>query len=177
MTAKLSRAEHMLWIVPILYGCMAYYSSYSEVIMMYYNNIFLLLGFFSASMIFLFVLIIPFIIQTILRKIDERNPIISYAHIAFSLSLIVGILFIFSVNLPIKIEWINSGGELSTFTKWNYYNEMAISLFKFLIIIQVAYCLYGAKTILSHRIIQRKLASEDYNQNNFENELVMQMAG
>lgn len=177
MTAKLTRAEHMLWIVPILYGCMAYYSSYSEVIMVYYNNVFYLLGFFSATFVFLLFLGIPFYIQSTLRKIDERNPIISYAHIAFSLVIVVGILFIFSVNIPIKIDWVNSAGELTTFTKWNYYNEMAISLFQFFIVIQVAYCLYGAKTIISHGIMKRKLANGDYNQNNYENELVMQMTG
>jgi hypothetical protein len=177
MTAKLSRAEHMLWIVPILYGSMAYFSSYSEVIMMYYKNIFYLLGFFSATLIFLLCLTIPFYIQSTLRKIDERNPIIAYAHIALSLLNVVGILFIFSVNLPIKIDWVNSAGELSTFTNWNYYNEMAISLFKFFVIIQVAYCLYGAKMILNHGIMKRRLAREDFSQNSYENDLAMQMAG
>ncbi len=177
MTAKLSRAEHMLWIVPILYGSMAYFSSYSEVIMMYYNNVFYLLGFFSATIIFLLVLGIPFYIQSTLRKIEERNQIISYAHIALSLLNVVGILFIFSVNLPIRIDWVNSAGELSTYTRWNYYNGMAISLFQFFIIIQVVYCVYGAKTILSHGIMKRKLANGEYSQNNYENELTMQMVG
>jgi hypothetical protein len=177
MTAKLTRAEHMLWIVPILYGCMAYFSSYSEVIMMYYNNMFYLFGFFSATLIFLLCSSVPFYIHSILRKIDERNPIIAYAHIALTLVNVVGILFIFSVNLPIKIEWLNSGGELTTFTNWNYYNEMAISLFKLFIIIQLIYSIYGAKILLSHGIMKRKLAREDFSQKSYENELAMQMAG
>ncbi len=107
MTAKYTRAEHLLWLVPIIYGLLAQYSAYSEVIMVYYNNAFHLYNYFNSTVIFLLILIVPFLIQSASRKLQIRNNIIAFAHIAISLSLLIGILFIVSVNLPININWIS----------------------------------------------------------------------
>jgi len=175
MTAKLTRAEHMLWIVPIIYGLIAHYSAYSEIILAYYNNLFYLYNFFNIVVIFLLILIIPFLIHIGIRKFEIRNTIIAIAHITISLTIIIGITFIFSVNLPINTDWLYyNSGELSTFTKWNYYNEMCITLFKTFIGVQVVYCIYGTKVLISNYILSRKPV---LTQHEYENELAMQMAG
>ena len=116
----------------------------------------------------------PFLIQSASRKLALRNNIIAFAHIASSLLLLIGIMFIFSINLPININWINYyTGELSTITKWNYFNEMSISLFKVFIGIQLVYCVYGSKILISDYKLNRKPATS---QHEYENELAMQMA-
>lgn|GEM_PF-2565439 len=175
MTAKLSRAEHMLWIVPIIYGLIAHYSAYSEIILAYHNNVFYLYNYFNIVMIFLLILIIPFLIQSAIRKLEIRNTIIAFAHIAFTLILLIGIMFIFSVNFPIKIDWLYyNSGELSTFTKWNYYNQMCITLFKTFIGVQLVYCIYGTKVLIANYILSKKPV---LSQHEYENELAIQMAG
>lgn len=175
MTAKYTRAEHLLWIVPIIYGFMAYYSAYSEIILVRYNNVFYLYSFFDFIAIFLVFLIIPFVIQSTIRKLEIRNAIIAYAHIAFSAILVIGIMFIFSVNLPINVNWLyNTAGELSVLTKWSYYNEMCISIFKLFLALQIVYCIYGIKVLISNYMINR---NPILTQHEYENELAMQMAG
>jgi hypothetical protein len=120
-------------------------------------------------------MIVPFLIQSAIQKMEIRNTIIAIAHITLSLTLLIGITFIFSVNLPINIKWYyNNVGELSLFTKWNYYNEMCISLFKVFIVVQLVYCAYGSKVLISNYILSKKPA---ITQHEYENELAMQMAG
>ncbi len=175
MTAKLSRAEHMLWIVPIIYGLIAHYSAYSEIILAYYNNVFHIFNFYNIVILFLLILIIPFLIQSAIRKLEIRNTIISFAHIAISLTLLIGIMFIFSVNLPIKIDWVYYySGELSTITKWNYFNQMCVTLFRIFIGVQLVYCIYGSKILIANKIHTKKTI---LSQHEYENELAIQMAG
>jgi len=175
MTAKYTRAEHLLWIVPIIHGLIAHYSTYSEIILVYYNNAFILFSFFNITAIFLSFLIVPFLIQSVIRKLDLRNTIIAISHIVLSLTLLIGITFIFSVNPSINIDWQSDyNGELSTFIKWSYYNEMCITLFNIFIGLQFVYCIYGSKVLISNYILSKKPA---ITQHEYESELAMQMAG
>ncbi len=175
MTAKYTRAEHLLWIVPIIYGFIAHYSAYSEIILVRYKNVFHLFSFFNLIAIFLIIMIIPYLIHSAIRKLDIGNNIIAFAHIALSLSLLIGITFIYSVNLPININWYhNNTGELSLYTKWNYYNEMCISLVKVFIIVQLVFSAYGTRLLVTNHILSRKPA---LNQHDYENDLAMQMTG
>ncbi len=174
MTAKYIRAEHLLWIAPIIYGLMAYYSSYSEIILVYFNYGYQLYNFFNIVVLFLAILTIPFLFQSTIRKLDTRNSVIAFAHISLSIILVVGILFIFSVNIPININWLhNTAGDLSLFTKWSYYNEMCISLFKLFVAIQTVYCIYGSKVLISNYILNRNTS---LSQHEYENELALKMA-
>lgn len=175
MTAKYTRAEHLLWIVPIIYGFIAHSSAYSETILVQYKNVFHLFSFFNLTVIFLILLIAPYLIHAAIRKLEIGNNIIAFAHIALSLTLLMGITFIYSVNMPININWFRDNtGELSLYTKWNYYNEMCISLFKIFIVVQLIFCAYGTRLLFANHLINRKPA---LNQHEYESDLAMQMTG
>lgn len=161
MSEKLLRSENLLWIVPIVYGIIAYFTSYSDVAMMFFDNSYILLSFPSLVGVLLAILIVPYMTHLMLREMEERKFIIEWAHIAISIVMAVAILFIYSYSLPINIKWRYYVGELPAYKKWSYYNIVAINIIQTFIIVQILYVSYGIITLINHFYLQIR------QQNNF----------
>jgi len=164
MNSKFIRSEHLLWMIPIIYGIIVYFTSYTEIVMSFYSGAYILVTFPQLIFAFLIFLILPFILQWELRDRDLRDRIIAWSHILLSTGIIVAVLFIYSFTLPINVNWVYYTGTLPAVQKWTYYNNMAILLIKCFLYIQVIYCTYGvAKWVLFARA-QRNM--DQYHEDN-----------
>ena len=148
MTARLIRAENLLWAVPILFGLLANYAAYSDVALLYIDENYYML--------------IPFMMHSVLRDLGQRSFFASWAHVFFSCLLIATILFIYTYALPINIKWRYYVGELPAYKKWSYYNTLALGIFQLLVYIQAAYLIYGVGVLVKHRVDQKRLEREHY---------------
>ncbi|MEN9598554.1 MAG: hypothetical protein RL596_865 [Bacteroidota bacterium] len=156
MNTKLVRSEHLLWMTPILYGIVVYITSYTDIVMSFYNGAYILVTFPQLITAFLVFLIIPFILHWELRDRNLRDLVISWAHILLSVGMVVAILFIYSFTLPINVKWIHYTGELPAVQKWAYYNSIAIIIMKGFISLQIIYSIYATtKLVLSIRAQKR----------------------
>jgi hypothetical protein len=162
MTARLIRAENLLWAVPILFGLIANYAAYSDVAMLYIDDNYYILNFPALIGICLLVILIPFLMHSVLRDLGQRSFFASWAHVFFTCLLIATILFIYTYALPINLKWRYHVGELPAFKKWDYYNTMALGIFQLLIYIQAAYLVYGVGVLARHRLEQKRMEREHY---------------
>lgn len=168
MTAKIARAENLLWIVPILYGLISYFTAYSEVAMMYFDDAYFILSFPSVIGIIILILILPFLVHLTLRDINERNFFIAWTHVALTVTMVVALLFIYSYSLPINIKWRFYVGELPAYKKWMYYNTVAINIIQTFIYVQSIYVCYGVTLIVRHQLMQRRQDQYDYESETYE---------
>jgi hypothetical protein len=143
MNSKFTRSEHLLWMIPIIYGVVVYFTSYTDIVMSFYAGAYILVTFPQLITGFLISLILPFILQWELRDHQLRDKIISWSHILLSIGIVVAVLFIYSFTLPININWVFNSGTLPAVQKWIYYNNMAVLLIKCFLSIQLIYCTYG----------------------------------
>jgi hypothetical protein len=162
MTARLIRAENLLWAVPILFGLLANYAAYSDVALVYLDDNYYILTFPTLIGISLLVMLIPFMMHSVLRDLGQRSFFASWAHVFFSCLLIATILFIYTYALPINIKWRYYMGELPAYKKWSYYNTLALGIFQLLVYIQAAYLIYGVSVLVKHRVDQKRLEREHY---------------
>ncbi|TXT31627.1 MAG: hypothetical protein FD136_1462 [Chitinophagaceae bacterium] len=169
-TIQMKRAEHLLWIVPLLYGIVTNNSAHVDSVFMYYNGVYFTFGFLMVTFFFLVVLIIPFLLHLYLRKLGERQFILSWLHVAISLLLIMAVLFIFSVNLPINTGWRYHIGELTQFSKWEYYNNMAVIITQIFIAIQILFSVYSVGSIIQFHIakFQERKAVYEYDNTGYD---------
>lgn len=164
-TIQLKRAEHLLWIVPLFYGIVTNITAHVDGVFMYYNGLYFTLGFFLVTFFFLAILTIPFLLHLYLRKLGERQFILSWLHVVISIFMIMAVLFIFSINLPINPNWRYHIGELSQYSKWLYYNDMAIIITQLFIGVQVLFSVYSITNIIQYYLAQNKKNqyNEEYN--------------
>lgn len=160
-TIQLKRAEHLLWIVPLFYGIVTNITAHVDGVFMYYNGIYFTFGFFLVTFFFLAILVIPFLLHLYLRKLGERQFILSWLHVAISIFMIMAVLFIFSINLPINPDWRYHIGELSQYSKWAYYNDMAIIITQVFIGIQLLFSVYSIANIIQFFLAQNKKRQND----------------
>jgi hypothetical protein len=152
MNTKFVRSEHLLWMIPILYGIVVYITSYTDIVMSFYEGAYFLITFPQLVTAFLVILTIPFILHWELRDRNLRDQVISWSHILLSTGIVVTILFIYSFTLPINVNWVYYTGVLPAVQKWAYYNSIAIILMKGFISLQIVYCAYaGIKLVLAIR--------------------------
>jgi hypothetical protein len=170
MLEKIIRSENLLWIVPILYGMVSYFTSYSDVAMLFFDNSYILLSFPAIVGVLLATMIVPYMTHLMLREIGDRRFVIAWAHIGISIIMVVAILFIFSYSLPINIKWRFYVGELPAFKKWSYYNIVAINIIQTFIILQTIYVGYGLVTLTYHYYQLNKQQRNYYNQGDLEME-------
>lgn len=78
MNSKFIRSEHLLWMIPIIYGIIVYFTSYTEIVMSFYSGAYILVTFPQLIFAFLIFLILPFILQWELRDRDLRDRIIAW---------------------------------------------------------------------------------------------------
>lgn len=152
MTTKIIRAEHLLWMAPALFVFMIYLSSSVDSMMVFYLDRYFMISYSLITLFFLAVLLIPYILHIVLRRIGARNLVISWLHILLSFLMAASVIFIFNRNLPININWRYHVGELGSFRLWNYYNTMGLLIARIFIITQLLFCFYGLGTIALHYI-------------------------
>lgn len=167
-TIQLKRAEHLLWIVPLFYGIVTNSTARVDSVFLYYNGVYFTFGFLLFTFFFLAVLIIPFLLHLYLRKLGERQFILSWLHVAISLLLLMAVLFIFSVNHPINTNWRYNIGELTLFSKWEYYNNMAIIIAQLFIVTQVLFSVYSIGSIIQFHFTKYQESKEVYEYDNVD---------
>ncbi len=170
MLEKLIRSENLLWIVTILYGMISYFTSYSDVAMLFFDNSYLLLSFPAVIGILLALLLVPYMTHILLREIGDRKFVIAWAHISISIIMVVSVLFIYSYSMPINIKWRFHVGELPAYKKWTYYNIFAINIIKTFIVVQTLYVSYGLATLAQHYYQINKQKHSKYTEDNIEHQ-------
>jgi hypothetical protein len=161
MTIKLSRAEHLLWIVPIIYGLVANYTATTAETMTFLSGTYVILSFMDIVLIFLILLTPSYLMHLILRNYEKRDFFIAWLHVILSVSAIVFILLIFSYNLPINISWRYRPGILPALQRWDYRNAIIIASFKVFVIVQMAFLGYCGVTLFRHRFMKSSLSETD----------------
>ncbi|MBL7761510.1 MAG: hypothetical protein JNK08_12500 [Sediminibacterium sp.] len=147
MTTKVIRAEHLLWMAPVLFVCMIYISSSLDKMMVYYLGEYFMISYSFITGFFLIALLIPFLLHILLRRIGLRNQMISWMHILLSIFMAVAISFIFNKNLPVNVNWRYHVGELGSFHTWEYYNSMGLLFVRFFLLLQILFSVYGLTTL------------------------------
>lgn len=164
MTTKVIRAEHLLWMAPVLFICMIYISSSLDKMMVFYLGEYFMISYSFFTGFFLLALLIPYLLHIVLRRIGMRNQMISWTHILLSVFMAVAITFIFNRNLPVNINWRYHVGELGSFLTWEYYNSMGLLFVRSFLLLQILFSVYGIATVAMYyiaRINQRNTEEED----------------
>ncbi|MDD2793514.1 MAG: hypothetical protein PHD73_10060 [Sediminibacterium sp.] len=164
MTTKVIRAEHLLWMAPVLFICMIYISSSLDRMMVFYLGEYFMISYSFITGFFLIALLIPFLLHIVLRKTGMRNLMISWAHILLSVFMAATVTFIFNKNLPINVNWRYHVGELGSFQTWEYYNSLGLQFVRLFLILQALFSVYGITTIAMYymaRISQRNEEIQD----------------
>ena len=152
MKIKLNRAEHLLWMSPIILGGLIYFISYSDSIMLFIGGDFHLISYTVASLIFTAALAIPFLFHVIVRKINRRNLIISWIHIVLSVTLNAGSLFIFSKNIPNNFNWRYKVSGIELFERWEYNNSISYTIIMIFCFVQLIYIAYALLLVIVHAL-------------------------
>jgi hypothetical protein len=137
------RGEHLLWLTPIIYIWLTSINAPIQNFIVFNDGNFYLFNFFSALVIFLIIIAIPFYLHKYLREHEMRSIVISWLHIVPTLLLILTIIAIYTYAPPIERSWRYSPILNPNFSRWQLYNEVAIVLFEVLLLIQVIYLIYG----------------------------------
>jgi hypothetical protein len=137
------RGEHLLWLTPILYIWLTSINAPIQTFIVLNDGEFYLFNFFSALIIFLLIVALPFYIHFYLRQHQNRSIVISWLHLAPTLLLILAIISIYAYAPPIEISWRSSPLTNPNFSQWQNYNDVAIALFEVLLFIQVIFLIYG----------------------------------
>jgi hypothetical protein len=156
------RGEHLLWLTPIIYIWLTSLNAPIQNFIVFNEGNFYLFNFFSALVIFLLVIAIPYFIHRFLRKHDIRSIVISWVHIVPTLLLILSIITIYAYAPSIEISWKNAVLSNPNFMRWVIYNDVALSLFGVLILVQVIYIIYGL--IIINQLRSEQSDIEDDNQ-------------
>jgi hypothetical protein len=167
------RGEHLLWLTPILYIWLTSINAPIQIFIVFNDGNFYIFNFFTALIIFLLIIAIPFFIQSYLRKHDFRSIVISWIHIVPTLLLILSIITIYAYAPPIEISWKNSVLSNPNFLRWIIYNDVAIALFEALIIIQIIYIIYGWIKINQFKSLQEDLDESELDTYTYDDNEVM----
>ena len=108
-----------------------------------------------------------------LREKELRSAIISWIHIVPTLLLILSIITIYSYAPSINRSWKDSTLTNPNFSRWELYNDVAITLFEVLILIQIAYLFYGLVVININKLEQSDIDSSEYESYSFDDNQVM----
>jgi hypothetical protein len=134
---------------------------------------FYLVNFFSALVILLVIISIPYFIHRYLRKYDARSIIISWVHIVPTLLLILSIITIYAYAPPIEKSWKNSVISNPNFLRWMNFNDAAITLLAVLMVVQLIYIFYGLILIFQLRSEQSDMDDLDQENYTFDDHTVM----
>jgi hypothetical protein len=167
------RGEHLLWLTPIIYIWLTSINAPLQNFIVFNDGNFYLFNFFSALIIFLVIVALPFYIHAYLRQHQIRSIVISWLHIAPTLILILAIITIYAYAPPIEISWRFSTLTNPNFTQWQIYNDVAIALFGALLIIQVVFLLYGLIKIYQQKLEAASNEDSDVDSYSFEDNQVM----
>ncbi|HJV20782.1 MAG TPA: hypothetical protein VJ552_12940 [Sediminibacterium sp.] len=171
MTTKIIRAEHLLWMAPVLFVFIIYLSSAVDSMMVFYLGEYFMISYSLITLFFLAVLLVPYLLHILLRRIGARNLVISWLHILLSFLMAASVVFIFNKNLPININWRYHVGELGSFGQWNYYNSLGLLITRLFIAIQLLFSLYGLGSVALHygsAIRNRNRDASDGRENDYE---------
>jgi len=150
MTTKVIRAEHLLWMAPVLFVFMIYISSSLDRMMVFYLGEYFMISYSFITGFFLIALLIPFLLHIVLRRKSMRNQVVSWAHILLSIFLAATVTFIFNKNLPVNVNWRYHVGELVSFQTWDYYNSLGLFFVRLFVILQILFSVYGITTIVMY---------------------------
>ncbi len=167
------RGEHLLWLTPILYIWLTSINAPIQNFIVFNDGNFYLFNFFSALVIFLLIVALPFYMHAYLRQHETRSIVISWLHIVPTLLLILAIITIYAYAPPIEISWRFSTLTNPNFTQWQIYNDVAIALFGTLLIIQVVFLLYGLIKIYQLKADESSNEDTDVDSYSFEDNQVM----
>jgi hypothetical protein len=167
------RGEHLLWLTPIIYIWLTSINAPIQNFIVFNDGNFYLFNFFSALVIFLIIVALPFYIHSYLRQHETRSIVISWLHIVPTLLLILAIITIYAYAPPIEISWRLSTLTNPNFTQWQIYNDVAIALFGTLLIIQVVFLLYGLIKIYQLKSYESSIEDTDLDTYSFEDNQAM----
>ncbi len=167
------RGEHLLWLTPILYIWLTSINAPISNFIVLIDGSFYLFNFFSSLMILLIILALPYYMHRHLREKELRSAVISWIHIVPTLLLILSIITIYSYAPSINRSWKDSTLTNPNFSRWELYNDVAITLFEVLILIQVAYLFYGLVVININKLEQSDIDSSEYESYSFDDNQVM----
>lgn len=167
------RGEHLLRLTPILYIWLTSINAPIQNFIVFNDGNFYLFNFFSALVIFLLIVALPFYMHAYLRQHETRSIVISWLHIVPTLLLILAIITIYAYAPPIEISWRFSTLTNPNFTQWQIYNDVAIALFGTLLIIQVVFLLYGLIKIYQLKADESSNEDTDVDSYSFEDNQVM----
>jgi hypothetical protein len=167
------RGEHLLWLTPILYIWLTSVNAPIQNFIVFNDGNFYLFNFFSALIIFLIIVALPFYIHAYLRQHQIRSIVISWLHIAPTLLLILSIITIYAYAPPIEISWRLSTLTNPNFTQWQIYNDVAIALFGAFLMVQVVFLLYGLIKVYQQKLEAASNEDTDVDSYSFEDNQVM----
>lgn len=162
LTSNNVRGEHILWLTPMVYTCLASYTAPVQIVVFYFNANYYLLSFLSTTMIFIAIMAIPFVLHKHFRENSTRSISISWMHILSSAIIMVGILMIYTYTPPIDLEWKSNPIMRPELARWHFFNEFAIVLFQVFVLIQIAYSIYGF-----HKLYKQKRNQSNENDDHY----------
>ncbi|MEI6086589.1 MAG: hypothetical protein WCR66_03295 [Bacteroidota bacterium] len=172
-STKNVRGEHLLWLTPILYIWLTSINAPIQSFIIFNDGDFYLVNFFSALLIILAIISIPYFMHRYLRKYDARSIIISWVHIVPTLLLILSIITIYAYAPPIERSWKNSVLSNPNFLRWMNFNDAAITLLAVLILVQLIYIFYGLILINQLRAEQSDMEDLDQEIYTYDDHAVM----
>lgn len=172
-STKNVRGEHLLWLTPILYIWLTSINAPIQSFIIFNDGDFYLVNFFSALLIILAIISIPYFMHRYLRKYDARSIIISWVHIVPTLLLILSIITIYAYAPPIERSWKNSVLSNPNFLRWMNFNDAAITLLAVLILVQLIYVFYGLILINQLRAEQSDMEDIDQEIYTYDDHAVM----
>ena len=172
-STKNVRGEHLLWLTPILYIWLTSINAPIQSFIIFNDGDFYLVNFFSALVILLAIISIPYFIHRYLRKYDARSIIISWVHIVPTLLLILSIITIYAYAPPIDRSWKNSVLSNPNFIRWMNFNDAAITLFAVLLLVQLIYIIYGLIVIYQLKSEQSEMEDSEEETYTFDDHAIM----
>ena len=172
-STKNVRGEHLLWLTPILYIWLTSINAPIQSFFIFKDGDFYLVNFFSALVILLAIISIPYFIHRYLRKYEARSIIISWVHIVPTLLLILSIITIYAYAPPIDRSWKNSVLSNPNFIRWMNFNDAAITLFAVLLLVQLIYIIYGLIVIYQLKSEQSEMEDSEEETYTFDDHAIM----
>jgi hypothetical protein len=172
-STKNVRGEHLLWLTPILYIWLTSINAPIQSFIIFNDGDFYIVNFFSALVILLAIISIPYFIHRYLRKYEARSIIISWVHIVPTLLLILSIITIYAYAPPIDRSWKNSVLSNPNFIRWMNFNDAAITLFAVLLLVQLIYIIYGLIVIYQLKSEQSEMEDSEEETYTFDDHAIM----
>lgn len=151
LTPKNVRGEHLLWLTPVLYIWLANITAPVQIIVVFTDSIYYVFSYYTTVIIFLSVIGIPYFLHKNFRENNTRSIVISWMHILTSVILMFTILVIYTYTPPISREWRFYPTLIPNFIRWRTFNDIAIVLFLSLIVVQIAYIIYGLSKLFQQK--------------------------